>query len=145
MVRFVLAVLFALIAVTGVVVGCSKPWQDGHHASDLALADLVTSNPSHTTPNWFASIALTLVASVVLAAMGVLARWRLLVVLGWLVCVVPVGLWALRAVDDELVIPDMQAGFTNAAMAAGALLLTALVLPRRHSRRAAPESDDDEG
>ncbi|WP_215541763.1 hypothetical protein [Amycolatopsis sp. CA-230715] len=144
MVRFVLAVVFGLIAVAGVVVGCSKPWQGGHHASDLALADLVTSNPSHTTPNWFASIALALVASVVLAGLGVLARRRLLVVAGWLVCVVPVGLWALRAVDDDLVIPDMQAGFTNAAMAAGALLLTALALPR-HPRRAAPEPDDDEG
>lgn len=143
MVRFVLAALFALIAVVGVVVGCSKPWQAGHHASDLALADLVTSTPAHATPNWFASIALTLVASAVLAAVGVMARWRLLVVLGWLVCVVPVGLWALRAVDDELVIPDMQAGFTNAAMAAGALLLTALVLPRRHSRHAESEPEDE--
>ncbi|WP_158888620.1 hypothetical protein [Amycolatopsis anabasis] len=139
MVRYLLAVLLVAIGAVGAVAGFCRPWRGGQHAADFALTDLLTPGQSTASPGFAASVAGAVLVGLLAAAIGVLVRVHWLAVAGWLVCAVPTGLWALQAADDEFMIPDLQAGFTNAAIAIAALLLALLVVPARRAPEAAPE------
>jgi hypothetical protein len=136
MVRYLLAGLFAVIATIVTTVGMVRPWQGTHHAADFALRDLVTSGPETQAPGFLASVALPVLAGVAIAALGVAFRARRTVTAGWAICTAATVLWGINAADSTFTIPDMQSGFTDAAMAVAALLLAVLVLPsRRESLR----------
>lgn len=96
MVRYLFAVPLTVVGAIGATIGLIRPWQDGRSAADLALHDLFADGPPDTSPGFVASIALPLLAGVVVAVLGLLMRRKALVALGWLVCAFPpdCGRWA---------------------------------------------------
>ncbi|RZQ63526.1 hypothetical protein [Amycolatopsis suaedae] len=141
--RYLLALLLTLLGSGGLVLGMFRSWREDRSASDFALRDVFTQSPTTTEAGFFTSVAVLLLAAVVVGLFGALVRSRVLLGLATLAALVPTGLWALQAADGTFEIPGLRDGFTNAAAGAGLLLLATVVTALRRRRAAEPAAETE--
>jgi len=140
--RRLLAALLTLAGTVGVVFATMRPWQGDRTALDLALRDVFTTGEDVGGANLFTSLALPMLVGALVGLLGMLVRARVPLLLAFVACLVPTGMWALQARVGTFEIPDLRMGFTYAVAATAAFLLAALVLPGPQ-RAAAPAPADE--